>query len=178
MINQERLKLDFALRDLNRIKFESASESKLKAQKKSGPSLSGLLTSVHSLSSVASLSRKGTNTEISIHADNTIDDDEDGCPYIDIRIDNDGLEDCALPEKGVPSPYVKGLEKQADIPVIKINMSKVSDRSAQLPSSPKKSKQVPTNVHVGKTKGNSKMSIGQKKGDIFASISSPRTTSN
>ena len=141
------------------------------------------------------MSRKGTNTEISIHADNTIDDDEDGCPYIDIRIDNDGLEDCALPEKGVPSPYVKGLEKQADIPVIKINMSKVSDRSAQLPSSPKKSKQVsdrsaqlpsspkkskqvPTNVHVGKTKGNSKMSIGQKKGDIFASISSPRTTSN
>lgn len=125
------------------------------------------------------MSRKGTNTEISIHTDNnTVDDDEDDCPYIDIRIDNDGLEDCALPEKDVLSPSFKGLEKQADIPVIKINMSKVSDRSAQLPSSPKKSKQAPANVHVGKTKGKSKMSIGKKKGDIFASISSPRTTSN
>jgi hypothetical protein len=69
-------------------------------------------------------------------------------------------------------------DRSAQLPFSPKKSKQVSDRSAQLPSSPKKSKQAPTNVHVGKTKGNSKMSIGQKKGDIFASISSPRTTSN
>ena len=101
IINQERLKLDFALRDLNHVKFNGVAPVNTQ-QKKSSAALSNLITSVHTLnqsprnSAVKSNNDnrctgmsedKGYNDECVHGNDNENTSQNDSLLMVDIRVD-------------------------------------------------------------------------------------------
>jgi len=151
-LNQERLKLDFALRDLNHIKFESAGQNKsIKIQKKSGSSLTGLLSSVQALSSATNTTTTTTSEASKIKQSMGVIDDED-CDYIDITISDDGvrsrsggsspMKKAQSTQKSLRSKHPQGSSKKEHaIPVVSVDWSTLG--SASTPTSRTSQRQQP-----------------------------------
>lgn len=136
-LNQERLKLDFALRDLNHIKFETAGSNKsIRIQKKSSSSLTGLLNSVQTLSSAPPSTSDTTSGSSKRLEPIKVEPSDEDCDYIDITISDDDVgrrRDGSSPNKKGISTRKSSQSKNGQspskkdrcIPVVTVDWSKL-----------------------------------------------------